>query len=172
VYLNFSYLSAVSYALDHPLKRRLETLVELNLSRCIVGYSNVLPMNHLSHDTLLALLALLDTHFVGDHIEETLSGTQTSMYSVVVPQELLTRFAASMTLFINDIESGCFFYCGAYCFVCGTLFQPPEKYLILTDSLSLVKALLSRKISHRTHPLVYECKQMCSDLLRYELRLK
>jgi hypothetical protein len=37
--------------------------------------------------------------------------------------------------------------------------------LILTDSLSSVKPLLSRKIPHRTHPLVYECKQMCSDLL-------
>jgi hypothetical protein len=24
---------------------------------------------------------------------------------------------------------------------------------------------LSRKISHWTHPLVYECKQMCSNLL-------
>jgi UDP-N-acetylmuramyl tripeptide synthase len=37
--------------------------------------------------------------------------------------------------------------------------------LVLTDSLSSVKALLSRKISHRTHPPVYECQQMCSDLL-------
>jgi hypothetical protein len=37
--------------------------------------------------------------------------------------------------------------------------------LILTDSLGSVKPLLSRKILHRTHPLVYECKQMCSDLL-------
>jgi hypothetical protein len=37
--------------------------------------------------------------------------------------------------------------------------------LILTDSLSSVKALLSKNISHRTHPLVYECIQMCSDLL-------
>jgi hypothetical protein len=40
--------------------------------------------------------------------------------------------------------------------------QPPEKCLILTDSLSSVKALVSRKISLRTHLLVYECKQMCS----------
>jgi hypothetical protein len=47
----------------------------------------------------------------------------------------------------------------------GEVIQPPEKCLILTDSLSSVKALLSRKLSHRTHPLVYECKQMCSDLL-------
>jgi ribonuclease HI len=40
-----------------------------------------------------------------------------------------------------------------------------EKCLILTDSLCSVKALLSRKISHRAHPLFYEYKQMCSDLL-------
>jgi hypothetical protein len=43
--------------------------------------------------------------------------------------------------------------------------QPLEKCLILIDSLSSVKALLSRKISHWTHSLVYECKQMCSYLL-------
>jgi hypothetical protein len=47
------------------------------------------------------LLALLVTHFVGDRIEETLSGSQTSMYSVVVPQELLTRYAASMTFYTD-----------------------------------------------------------------------
>jgi hypothetical protein len=37
--------------------------------------------------------------------------------------------------------------------------------LDLTDSLSSVKALLSRKKSHRTHSMIYELKQMCSDLL-------
>jgi ribonuclease HI len=47
----------------------------------------------------------------------------------------------------------------------GKVIQPPEKCMILTDSLSSVKALLSRHISHRTHPLVYKCKQMCSYLL-------
>jgi ribonuclease HI len=48
----------------------------------------------------------------------------------------------------------------------GEVIHPPEKCLILTESLSLVKAMVSRKISHRTHPLVYGCKQMCSDLLK------
>jgi hypothetical protein len=43
--------------------------------------------------------------------------------------------------------------------------QPPKRCLILTASLSSVKALLSRKILHQTHPLVYECKQMCSNQL-------
>jgi hypothetical protein len=48
----------------------------------------------------------------------------------------------------------------------GRLFNPPEKCLMLTDSLSSVKALLSRKISHRIHPLVYESEQMCSKILQ------
>jgi hypothetical protein len=39
--------------------------------------------------------------------------------------------------------------------------RPPEKCLILTDSLSAIKAMLSRKIAHQTYPLVYECKQLC-----------
>jgi hypothetical protein len=43
--------------------------------------------------------------------------------------------------------------------------QPVGKCLILTDSLSSVKVLLFTKILHRTHLLVYECKQRCSDLL-------
>jgi hypothetical protein len=47
----------------------------------------------------------------------------------------------------------------------GEVIQSPEKCLILTDSLSSVRTLLSRKISHRTHSLVYKCQQMCSDLL-------
>jgi hypothetical protein len=37
--------------------------------------------------------------------------------------------------------------------------QPPEKCLILTDTLGSIRAVLSRRISWRTHPLVYECKQ-------------
>jgi hypothetical protein len=36
------------------------------------------------------------------------------------------------------------------------IIQPPERCLILTDNLSLIKAMLSRKIVHQTHPLVYE----------------
>jgi hypothetical protein len=39
VYLNFRYFMVVFYRLDHPLKRRLETLRELSLGRCIVGIS-------------------------------------------------------------------------------------------------------------------------------------
>jgi hypothetical protein len=39
--------------------------------------------------------------------------------------------------------------------------QPqPGEFLILTDSLSSIEALRSRKISPRTHSVVYECKEV------------
>jgi hypothetical protein len=50
--------------------------------------------------------------------------------------------------------------------------QPPEKCMILTDGLSSIKAMLSRKISWRTHPHVYECKQLCFDLMRDLIEVK
>jgi hypothetical protein len=79
-----------------------------------------------------------------DHIEEALSGVQTSMYLVVAPQELLTVTASYVTsmVFYTDgslidgcagfdippIKKGGFgyklsslafiFYCGGICFVC------------------------------------------------------
>jgi ribonuclease HI len=40
------------------------------------------------------------------------------------------------------------------------------RYLILTDSLSSITAMESRKISLHTHPFVYECKQKCWQLTR------
>jgi hypothetical protein len=65
VYLNFRYLLVVCYRLDHPLKRRLETLRELNLGRCIAGYSDFLPLNIVSSESFTRhdLPALLATHF-------------------------------------------------------------------------------------------------------------
>jgi hypothetical protein len=56
VYLNFRYLVVVFYHFDQPLKRRLETLMELILGRCIAGYSEVMP-------------EFLATHFVSYHME-------------------------------------------------------------------------------------------------------
>jgi uncharacterized protein CbrC (UPF0167 family) len=122
---------------------------------------------------------------VGDHIEEALSRVQTSMYSVMASRKLLavtTTYAASMVFYTDgsliDKFAGFafhrtgedwYFYCGAYClFVAlihiGEVIQLPEKFLILTDSLSSDKALLSIKISHWSLPLVYVYKQMCNDL--------
>jgi hypothetical protein len=48
--------------------------------------------------------------------------------------------------------------------------QPPERCLIPTDSLSSVKAMLSRKIAHQTHPLVYECKLSLKPLFESKFK--
>jgi hypothetical protein len=51
--------------------------------------------------------------------------------------------------------------------------RPPERCLILTDSLSSIKAmLLSRRIAHRTRTLVYECKQLCWRLCQNGIEVK
>jgi ribonuclease HI len=42
--------------------------------------------------------------------------------------------------------------------------NPPGKYIILTDSLSSLMALESRKISCNTHPCILQCKQIYYDL--------
>jgi hypothetical protein len=83
------------------------------LSRCFAGYSDVLPLNIVSSESFTRhdLPALLATHFLGDHMQRALSGVQTSMYSVVAPQELLTlttRDAASMVFYTDgSLIDGC-----------------------------------------------------------------
>jgi ribonuclease HI len=41
----------------------------------------------------------------------------------------------------------------------------------LTDRMSSIKAMESRKISLQTHPFVYECKQKCWQLARSHLEV-
>jgi ribonuclease HI len=50
--------------------------------------------------------------------------------------------------------------------------RPPERCLFLTDSQSSIKAILSRKIAHQTHLLVYECKQLCWSLCQNGIEVK
>jgi ribonuclease HI len=51
--------------------------------------------------------------------------------------------------------------------------RPPERCIILTDSLNSIKAMLSRRIAHKTHPLLYKCKQLgwCLCQNRIEVKL-
>jgi hypothetical protein len=35
-----------------------------------------------------------------------------------------------------------------------------------------IKAMMSRKIAHQTHPLVYECKQLCWSLCQNRIEVK
>jgi hypothetical protein len=45
-------------------------------------------------------------------------------------------------------------------------FEIPGEYVILTNSLSSIRAMENRKISLHTHPIVYECKQKTWELGR------
>jgi hypothetical protein len=53
-----------------------------------------------------------------------------------------------------------------------SVIRPLGRCLILTDSLSSIKVMLSRKIAHHTHPLVYECKQLCWSLCQNGIEVK
>jgi hypothetical protein len=132
-------------------------------------------------------------------MEGTLSGVQTSMNSVVAPRELLmvtTRYAASMVFYTDGsfidrcagfafhrTEEGGFGYkisssAGIFTEELTALFASLRhignviQHPILTDSLNSVKVLLFRKVSHRNHPLAYECKQMFSEKDGVEVVLK
>jgi hypothetical protein len=50
--------------------------------------------------------------------------------------------------------------------------RPQERCLIFTDTLSSIKAMLSKKIAHQTHPLVYECKKLCWSLCQNGIEVK
>jgi ribonuclease HI len=51
--------------------------------------------------------------------------------------------------------------------------RPPERCLILNVSMSSIKAMLSRKITHQTQPLVvYECKQLWWSLCQNWIEVK
>jgi hypothetical protein len=108
------------------------------------------------------------------------------MYSLVVPRELLTVTSGYGPSCINtdgSLIDRCAGVCGFGYKIRGPaavftaefsalfalrhideVIRPPERCLILTDCLSLIKAVLSRKIAHQTHPLVFECKQLCWSL--------
>jgi hypothetical protein len=80
------------YRLDHPLKRRLETLKELSMGS---WFANIVSSESFTQHEMPTLPV---THH---HMEEALSGVQTSRNSVVAPREVLTvtpRYATLMVL--------------------------------------------------------------------------
>jgi ribonuclease HI len=50
--------------------------------------------------------------------------------------------------------------------------RPPERFLVLTDSLSSIMSMGSKRIAHRNHPVVYECKQLCWSLCQNGFEVK
>jgi hypothetical protein len=117
---------------------------------------------------------------VDGHTEKKLANVQEAMY----PRKILTVtsvYGASCIFYTDDslIEGFAGFAvhqmgvgglghkilspAGVFTAELSALFTalrwPLKRCLILTDSLSSIKVMLSRKIAHQTHPLVYEYKQ-------------
>jgi hypothetical protein len=91
-YLNFRYLVAAFYRLEHPLKEMLGLLRALSMCRCIKGYSDVLSLDIVPSESFkrYELPAILGIPLVDGHMEEQLANVQEAIYSMVAPRELLT----------------------------------------------------------------------------------
>jgi hypothetical protein len=93
---------AVLYRLDHSLMRKLETLKKLNMGRC---FANIVSSESFTQHEMPTLPV---THH---HMEEALSGVQTSRNSVVAPREVLTvtpRYATLMVFYTDaSLIDGC-----------------------------------------------------------------
>jgi hypothetical protein len=49
--------------------------------------------------------------------------------------------------------------------------RPSKRCLILIDSWSTIKAMLSKKIAQQTYPLMNECKQLCRSLCQNRIKV-
>jgi hypothetical protein len=109
-------------------------------------------------------------------MEKKLANVQEVMYSLVAPRELLTVTSGSLIegfagFAVHQMSGGGLGHkisslAGVFTAELSALFtalrhiteviRPPERCLILSDSLSSIKAMLSRRTAHRTHHLVYQ----------------
>jgi hypothetical protein len=146
--------------------------------------------------------ALLGSSLVDGQMEKKLANVQEAMYSLLAPRELLTvtfGYGASCIFYADgSLIEGCTGFvhqmggsglghkilnlASVFTADLSALFtavqqiaeviRPPKRCLILTDSLSSIKAMLSRRITLQTHPLVYECKQLCWSLCQNGIDVK
>jgi hypothetical protein len=80
--------------LGHPLRKRLGVLGELNMGRCIKGYSDVLSLDIVPSESFTRheLPALLGTPLVDGYMEKKLANVQEAMYSLVAHKIISTLF--------------------------------------------------------------------------------
>jgi ribonuclease HI len=139
--------------------------------------------------------ALLYTPHVDSEIRVELSEFQRDDYNVVAPRvvsAITSRYARDSVIFTDGSRSaggtgfGVFHYdnfemayrlaepSGVYTSELTAIFyalehirsHPPGRFLILSDSLSSLQALQSRKISPKVHSMVYQCKEAFWSLSR------
>jgi ribonuclease HI len=201
-YLNLRYLVASFCRLGHPLREMLGVLGALNIGRghSDVLSLDIVPSESFTRHELPALVGtpLADGYMVKklENAQEAMYSlvaprellTVTSGYGlscIFYTDDSLIEGCAGFAL--HQMGVGGFGYkiqrpADVFTAEHNALFtalrhiteviRSPEKCLILTDSRSSIKAMLSRKIAHQTHPLVYECKQLCWSLCRNGLEVK
>jgi hypothetical protein len=122
------------------------------------------------------------------HMDVALSGVHADMYPIVALLELRAGIAlfSPSNLFYTDgsLMDGVAGFVVHHSIDCNIGFRMKEpasvftaelaamdhiessalgSYLILTDSMSSIRAMQSRKISLHTHPFVYKCKKNASS---------
>jgi hypothetical protein len=117
----------------------------LNMDRCIRGYSEVWPVNIVPSKSFTWHEHLFGRWAYGVEIYQFSGGD----VSISGAHELLT---------------------GPRVLIPACVFT--ERCLMVTNSLSLITAMLSGRIAHRTHPLGYECKQSCWSLCQNKIEVK
>jgi hypothetical protein len=189
VYFNFRYLVAAFYRLGHPLRDKLEVLGALNMVDLVASESFMGP-------ELPPLLgtSLIDGHMEKELAN--IQGAMYSLVAPRKVLTVMSGYDASCILYTDgSLIEGCVGFAVHQMGVGGfghkipspagvfnadlsalitalrhiaEVIRPQERCLILTDSLSSFKDLLSKKIAHQTHPLMYECKQLCWSLSDFQ----
>jgi hypothetical protein len=95
------------------------------------------------------------------------------MYSLVAPRELLTVTSGYCSLIegcagfaVYLMGVGGFGYkiqgpAGVFTAELSAVFTALRHIGYMLRLYGTIKAMMSRKIAHQTHPVVYECKQLC-----------
>jgi hypothetical protein len=188
MYLKYRYLVTVFHKHGHPLRERLETLNRLNSERCLKMFTFQPSRTYAQYD----LAALVSVPDIDETMTVALASVDKSMYQSVASRELATITSdyptenifytdgsmigdvAEFAVHNSNYETGHQLAKPSSVFSAETSairmalehiqICPRGRYLILSDSLSSLMAMRSRRITCKTHPWVYESKQIYWDL--------
>jgi ribonuclease HI len=195
---NYRYLVTVFHKHGHPLRERLETLNRLNSERCMKGFGLVAQVTFQPSRTY----AQYDLAALVSDIDETTTDALVDKYPSAASRELATITSANHTENVFYTNGSMIYDIAAFAvhnrnYKTGHQLAKPSKsvfsaeisairmalehikicprgrYLILSDSLSSFMAMRPRRITCKTHPWVYESKQIYWGLqhLNYDLKI-
>jgi hypothetical protein len=176
--LNHRYLISAFSTSGHPLRRELAALSGLNSPKIVREFNvvedyNLEPVRSVYEYPLEALLHMPE---INDEAERELSSISKDCYQTVVP--LLVFFTdgskgeAGTGFGVYQLSGGEISFrlwepSGVFTSELSTIFMAlvqirdhhPGKFIILSYSMSSLRALQTREISPRTHSSVYEIKE-------------